>query len=287
MGHNIAILCEKPAERGLDENHTARLEIEECIHFHQDDFRLVWTTEEFLALSDDFFSAAKKLRDIGAPPTTEHMLQLSGRMFDHKCMHHDRIAAELTKDGTIHMHFKNLRLHMTKMDFYEFADGMREALLSLDKIMSTTVDITSDSVLKPGVCSEYLEMLDKYCAGEFPKEDYTSMAGLRDLKDWYERHPKGDNTTEADLKREDGMLPSPWCGTPPIDVSRRYLFSLYESVKQWGYAGGPFNGDLMPVYKYENGSTYLKGAHRTAVLLKLGYTDVEVALADKPTGWGL
>jgi hypothetical protein len=102
---------------------------------------------------------------------------------------------------------------------------------------------------------------------------------------WYERHPQGDETTEADLQRPTERLPNKFPGTIPEDLNTRYPYAVYESIKEWGYAKGPFHDDLMPAYQYPNGNVYLKGAHRTAALLVLGYTEIDVLLVAPPAGW--
>jgi len=289
MGYNIRMLEEKHAEKGLDENHTSRLELEECIHFHESDLRLVWTTEQFLKLAEVFSAAKKKAEELGSPDSTEHMNMLANVTFDSPIMHEDRIAAEVTRDGSIHVHFKNLRIHMTPMDFYEFADGMRNALMSLNNYLMQVIDITAENIIRPSVVDEYLKVLDSHLAGDkVPTAE--DVATLRYDMKWFERHPGcGDRgqVEEESLQRKSGNLPSPWQGPQPQDLSYRYLISLYGSIKKWGYASGPFAQDLMPAYQYPNGKIYLKGAHRSACLLKLGYSKIRVALAEAPTGWSV
>ncbi len=285
MGYNIKMLEERNAEKGMDENHTARLEIEECIHFHTDDFRFVFTTQEIIKIAQMFRDGRKILEGMGCPESSEHMVQLGGVFLDNKCMHNDRLAAEVTKDGSIHVHLKNLRIHMTPMDFYEFADGMRNALMSLGQHLETEIDITADNIIIPSIVNNYLSMLKGYDAAvpvvEVPAE---KVSELRYKMKWFKRHPQG-NAVEGNLQRPSGNLPKPFPGVIPEELNTEYLYSMYESIKKWGYASGPFYGDYMPAYKYPNGKIYLKGAHRTAALLHLGITNIKVLMTDAPTGW--
>jgi hypothetical protein len=73
MGYNINILAEKNALSKRDVNHSARLELEECIHFHVDDFRFMWTTKEFLHLADIFAQAKEKVTEMGCPDQSDRM----------------------------------------------------------------------------------------------------------------------------------------------------------------------------------------------------------------------
>lgn len=287
MGHNIKMLMEKRAEKGMDENHTARLELEECIHFHMDDFRFVFTVSEFLRLVELFKGAGQTLADYGNPESSEHMILLQGMFLDNKCMHNDRLAVEVTKDGSIHMHIKNLRTHMTAMDYYEFADGIRETIPELCRHLQTTINLEDPNLIFPSISDRYVEALKEYDEGKHPEVSADEAAGLKVRMRWYERHPKGDSTVESDLQRPSGHLPSPWPGVVPEDLSFRYLFALYESIMEWGYAAGPYEDDLMPAYKYPNGKIYLKGAHRAAVLRHINSEigPVKVILAAAPTGW--
>lgn len=287
MGHNINMLEERNAEKGMDENHTARFEIEECVHFHTDDFRFVFTTQEALKIAQMFTEGKKILEDLGSPEYLEHMVQLGGVFLDGKCMHNDRLAAEVTRDGSIHVHLKNLRIHMTPMDFYEFADGMRNALMSLGQHLETEIDITADNVIIPSIAYNYLDMLKEYYSPGYqgPEVPAEKVSELRYKMKWHKRHPQGDGTKEEDLQRKSGYLPKPFPGVIPDSLNEDYLYSMCESIKKWGYASGPFYGDYMPVYKYPNGKIYLKGAHRTAALLHLGITNIKVLMTDAPTGW--
>lgn len=286
MGHNICMLAEREFVSKHDVNHTARIELQECIHFHIDLFRFVWASKEFVEIAKMFNEARVKLEAMGTPEATESMNLLGGVVLEGKCLHHNRAAAEITKDGTLHTHVKNLRLHTNAMDFYEFADCIGVAKNTLCHELKRSIDITVSNMIVPSVATvEYLPLLSRYDAGEFPIEAAEDVVMLRKKIKWYLRHPMGDETTEADIQRPSGYLPSPFPGTPPVELNNRYLFSLYESIKKWGYASGPFFEDFMPAFQYPDGRVYLKGAHRTACLLHLGFKEIDVILSEPPSGW--
>lgn len=283
MGFNVKMLAEKQAAPGLHHGHALNIEIEECIHFHLEDFRFVWTTQELLKIADAFADAKKFVIDLGTPEYTDRHYTTGSVTFDGPRMHNDRWAVEMTRDGTIHIHNKSLRTHMTQADFYEYATMMGRALLSLNTALKTTINITDTNIRFPSPVSNYIPMLERYDQGLEEKQKAEDVSRLRDEVKWYITHPKGKETTDADLQRPSGMLPSKFPGIVPEELNTRYLFSLYESIKKWGYATGPFYNDLMPAYKYKDGSIYLKGAHRSAVLKHLGYTSVDVILTAPPT----
>jgi hypothetical protein len=285
MGYNIKMLDERCAEKGEDEEHSARLELEECIHFHMDAMRLVFTTQDFLKLADMFTSSAQKVREMGEPETLDKMVQLGRVWFDHPCMHNDRIATEITKDGTIHTHHKNLRIHMPQADFYEWADGIRDSILGLSDFLRTTIDITDPNVIYHPIVEHHMTVLSDQTWPEIMSADPEEVGELKKKMKWYLSHPMGDETTEADLQRPSGRLPARFPGDIPEELDRQYLFALRASIEKYGYAKGPFIDDLMPAYRYTDGRIYLKGAHRTAVLLSLGYTKIDVALSEPTTSW--
>jgi hypothetical protein len=72
------------------------------------------------------------------------------------------MAVEVTRDGSIHFHYKNFRLHVTAMDFYELADVMREVLLSLCVHLRKKIDITASNTICPSISNEYVKLLEEY-----------------------------------------------------------------------------------------------------------------------------
>lgn len=286
MGYNIAILDERRAQKGDDDVHSARAELEECIHFHTDAVRLVFTTQEMLKIADIFITAKKELLAMGSPDTLPQMKSFGSVMFNEPCLHNDRFAVEVTLDGTVHIHHKNLRLHLSQMDFYDVADGFKDAVLTLCDHLKTEIDITASNITYHPIADKYIEQLNSYIRGNGDRAIAEEVSKLKYDMRRYEVLPNGPNTTtEQDIQRPTGRLPDKFPGNIPDDLNKAYLLSLYESVRKWGYADGPFYGDLMPAYKYQDGRIYLKGAHRTAVLKVIGYTNIEVALSKPPTAW--
>jgi len=285
MGHNIEMLNESAAQKGDDDVHSARLELEECIHFHTDAVRLVFTTEELLKMVDIFDNAKKEILGMGSPSFLKHMVSFGNVVFGKPCLHNDRVAVEVTLDGTIHIHHKNLRLHFSQMDFYDFADSVMDAGKALCQHLKTEIDINGAGVVYHPVTENHIKLLHEYVDGKYPKANAEDVTELKYKMRRYEVLPKGDSTVEADLQRPTGRLPDKFPGDIPVELDRNYLFSLYESIVKWGYASGPFYGDFIPAYKYSDGRVYLKGAHRAAVLKVSGYTKINVMMSTPPTAW--
>src|SRR3990167_6456608 len=270
MGYNISILGERHAPPGLYHGHAFNLELEECIHLHLEDLRIVLTKTEFLALTDTFKRGERFLADLGYPEASERHYTLAGCILNGKRLQSDRMAIELTREGTIHIHNKCLRIHMIQSDFWEFADMLEEAKYTLMRENLTKIRINDHNIVIPSPVSEYLTMLEEYYGGASALDVKELSMNVR----WYITHHKGNSTTEADLQRPGGILPSDWrYGSIPTELNKKYLFSLYESIKEYGYAKGPFYGEYIQAYRYPDNKIYLKGAHRVACMKKLNINE--------------
>lgn len=280
MGYNISILSEGCGLPGLDHGHAFNLELEECIHFHLEDLRIVLTKQEFLAIADAFSKGEKFFRELGSPEISEKHYTLAGCRLEGKRLQSDRLAVELTRDGTVHVHNKCLRIHMTQADFWIFADVLEESKYTLMRENITRIKIDDPKITIPSPVKEYLVMLENYTGGASPLDVKELSMQIR----WYLSHPKGDKTTEADLQRPLGSLPPDWrYGSIPEELNRKYLYSLYESIKTWGYAKGPFFGEYMQAYRNSDNTIYLKGSHRVACLKKLNINEIDVFLTEPAT----
>lgn len=275
------MLAEREANPGLDHGHAINIELEECVHFHLEDWRFVWTMDEFRKIASAFRQAEEKAHQLGFPNCTVEHHNLGHAILDEP-MHSDRLAVEITSNGTLHLHNKSMRLHMYPQDFYDYAEAMREAQLALNQHHAQEVNITDENIAYHSVTHLYLKWLDEYLE-TVDQVNPTEIGKLADQVRWHIRHPNG--ASEDKLQRPDGHLPKYPYGQIPEDLNRRYLACIYESIKEWGYASGPFEYDYMPAYKLDTGKIYLKGAHRTAALVKLGYTNIKVVLTDPPSGW--
>jgi hypothetical protein len=81
------------------------------------------------------------------------------------------------------------------------------------------------------------------------------------------------------LKREDG---TEFRGRSVqlTDIDKTHLFTIFESIKKYRYGEGPYKYDYIRAERKDNGKIYLTGAHRVACLLKLGYDEVPVVVAN-------
>jgi hypothetical protein len=81
MGTNINIFSEKNGPYYYDKASPARLELEECIHFHLGSYRFVWSTEEFKEIAQLFEQAYQKIVEMGSPEISDKMISLSDRTY--------------------------------------------------------------------------------------------------------------------------------------------------------------------------------------------------------------
>jgi len=288
VGRNIDILSENRAPtEGV--SHGARLEHEECVHYHEDEFRLVYTMEEFRRIAQIWVEGLEDARKIGFPETYHHISLGQGQNLGKPCLHDNRMAAELTADGTIHVHLKNLRIHLKQSEFVEFADMLAQARVSLGARHHILLNISEplpEHILIPSVVQHHRRAIQEYKRNQNEHQSSDDIGWLAHRIRWLTEHPQGNQEVEEDLQRADGRLPLVFPSTPPADLDRKYAVVVYEAIRRWGFADGPFYGQAMPAYRYRNGQIYLKGAHRTAAALELGLKEIPVLLMDPPTGWG-
>lgn len=282
VGQNIEILAESSSTPGLHCHHAVTLELQECVHFHMEDFRFMWTVQELLAIAKAFEQAQKKVIELGIPESLEHMQMLGQVILDGDRLHQNRWAMELTKDGTIHFHNKSLRTHMFQADFQELCELFREASIELRQYGKQSINLSNAIIKYHPVVKQHRETLRSYISSN-RQADPNEVVKLEYQRRWYRKFPQGK--TEDTLQRPNGLLPTTWPGTVPDDFDKRYLYTIYESIKHFGYACGPFWGQLIPAYKQRDGSLYLIGSHRVASLLELGINQIDVFVCEPPSDW--
>lgn len=277
MGNIKEILSETIiGKKGIYENHS-RLEIEENIHLHYRDCRYVLKKEDFLNLVKLFNDAYQKYKEIGAPENTKEMVQLSGEPLDYS-IHGNRLGCELGYDETVHIHYRDLRLHLNRPDFRIMSENLHIGNLMLNVLDSKIVDLKDKNIRLHPVVYQHIENLKKYDNGEYPKENPEDIIKyLLDIKR-YESHP--DN----DIKRPKGF-PINYPGKISSDLDKKYLFCMYESMKKYGYAEAPFYGQYIIIYKENESTLYVKDSHRVSCLLHLGMTNVRALITEPESGW--
>jgi hypothetical protein len=273
MGLNEAMLAEAEGPYYYKNAAPVRLELEECIHFHSDNLRLIWTVEDFKKIYPLFKVAFEKLEKQGFPKQSEFMQLLSGQKLPNSSLQYNRWAIELTKGGLIHIHIGNLRIHLPQIDFEALANFFKESLVEFYSECCSTIDITDSNIILPAhVNTEYLPFLDDYKKGLFPKIKATDVGRLKASVKWFIRLNDFEN-----IQREMDKSFVFKFGEVPEDLDKQYLFAIYESIKEWGYADGPFYREYIHCIQLED-KIQVMSAHRVAALLALGYKKIPVFL---------
>jgi hypothetical protein len=286
MGYNLKVLAERAVDQTLYYEHGCNLELRECIHDHVEDFRMIYTEEEFLKMSDHWIAARKKYEEMGRPEChPDRMDGLSTLILDGDRLHHDRFAVEFVRGGaekdgggdTLHVHYRNQRMHLTKRDFYRMALAMEEARRSYNQDYSEEVRLSDPQVTLRQVASEtYVPWLEEYIADEsIPRAD------ANDFWDLFLEVKK--LTRPEDDQRPDGGWTQdvPRTRTVPEDVNKRYLYTVYECIKKYGYGRGPFKYDYVRAHvNKDTGLLEITGSHRAAALKVLGYDTITVTVTN-------
>jgi hypothetical protein len=276
MGFNVEMLSEAQGPYYYSKAPT-RLELEECIHFHFDNFRFLWTTSEFKKVFSLFNEAKDKLEETGWLEKSYPMKFLSGDLLENKSLQYNRWAIELTQGDWIHIHLGGLRILLTPLDFEHLFSMFREASIEFYNKIKTNIDITTSDIGLPShVKTTYLPLLKKYEEGQFTKVKATDVGRLRAKVKWFICHAEGNRSSDEIQRKMDEPFNFTY-GTVSEDLDTEYLFAIYESIKEWGYADGPFYGELINAYQLED-RIQIGSAHRIAVLLALGYKKTDIFL---------
>lgn len=281
-GHIDKILAERQiGKRGLYSNH-ARLEISENIHFHYRDSRLVLTPETMEVLGKMFGSAVKKWNELGRPEIGpnpyEQVDTLAESPLPDEGHHASRFGVEEEKDGTIHIHHRDLRIHLKPADFLFFAREMQTAYLQYCRHHAT--DVSIKSLKYHQVVDKYVQILSDYdkTGEKIDIDRITEVDGFLTIKNL------GSMSPSLGTKRPNG-LPDDVPRNIPENMNRLYLLRLYESIKKHGYAKGPYQYQYIRIYGDRNGILTVKDSHRLACLIHLGYDKVKAVVVAAESGW--
>lgn len=270
MGHIINILREETVGKEIDNE--ARLEIEECIHLHINDLRIIMTKENFLAISDLFSAARKKYDEMGQPESLPTMQSLGGTKIG-KLLSHNRFGIEHQIDNTFHIHHKNLRIHLNSGDFLGIMNLCGDARQNIPESFVREVLVSECSY--HDIVNHYIALLNDYDKGMYPREDPGSIITLRNemIRAW-------SNT--GDWSKRVLGFPDVIHGPISDELDRRYLFTVYESIRQYGYASGPMARRYIWAYMRFD-KVHITGSHRMAVIKKLDYRTIKVFLMSQPS----
>ncbi len=299
MGENINLLSERIiGNKGMDAG--TRLELHENVHFHYKDSRFVLGGKDFYNIAKMFEDGVKKFVEMGMPESCNDaklLAETNLRGIDGNVdgYHSNRLGCELTSDGTIHIHYRDLRIHLKKTDFLIFANVIRQGLLTLNEANCVILPLNNikddinnqkSGVFIPDIAIlKYLPLLKKYdeeiVEGKIEQVSAEDVIKLNMETKFYER--LGDKNIQRPNGLNDlGLYP----GLIPEELDNRYLYSIYESIKKYGYAKGPFLNEYIIAYKLDGvdrtdeGRIYIKDAHRIASLIHLGYKEIMVTLVD-------
>lgn len=272
MGSIVDILRERFIGPGVY-NNTALLEINECVHFHYRDLRLVLLKEDFLSLCELFKRAEKKYHEIGSPQSTEKMVSLADVSIS-PGISNNRMGIEIQVADDVHIHYRDLRIHVNIADLLAMCEVFGTSQLNIPSRYITELNI-SDCFYHP-VVNDYVKFLKEYSSGA-PK----SVAGMKTLRNrmitmW---------SKVGDLALRVMGFPKDYPRQHNKEDDYDYLIALYESIKKYGYVPDDLDVGYMVAYKQKNGRIYLTGSHRLASLIALGHSKIKVILVSPETNW--
>lgn len=263
MGNIKHILSEREIGPGFYDK-SSRLEIHEKIHYHFNENRLIWDKKTFLKMLEMFKEAEVAYYQLGCPEETSDMHLLARSDNFPEQISHNRIAAEEQSDGRIHLHIKNLRIHLGMGDLYVFCETFENAWLSMSMDHSKLVDI-KDLKYHP-VVEEYMEWLREYKDTsenwQFLKRMITRMKSAV------------GKFSERNLGFPEGYPVS-------IDpkVQRRYLYALYKDIVEKDIQSP------IVCYRLKDGSLQVINSHRFAIEKFSGMSSIKVIIVEKESNW--
>ncbi len=284
MGHNLKVLAERPVDQTLYYDHGCALELRECIHDHVEDFRMIYDEEEFIRMSDHWINARREYEERRRPRCHSGLSEtLSNFRLDGQRLHHDRLGIEFVqggadKDGggdTIHIHYRNQRIHLSKRDFYRMCLTFEEARRSYNIDYATKIKLSDPNVvLREVAVNEFAQWLREYAEGDVPRAEPGDFWDMF-LESKMLNRPEG-------IQRPDGgwLQGQPRTRDLPEDFNKRYLYTIFECIKKYGYGEGPFKYDYIRAHTNEHGQIEMSGSHRAACLKALGYDEISVVVTN-------
>jgi len=263
MGKIKTILSEKEIGKGFYDR-SARLEIHEKIHLHFNENRCIWDKKTFLKMIDLFKEAEFQYYALGCPEETSDMHLLAREDNFPEQISHNRIAIEQQKDSKIHLHYKDLRIHIGEGDLYVFCETFENAWLSMCIDHSKVVDI-KDLKYHP-VVDEYVEQLKGYKEPDKSWQFYKKrIIKLRSLVGNWSKRNLG--------------FPKDFPGNIPKDLQTSYLYALYKDI---------IEKDIQsPIvcYRLKDDSLQVINSHRFAIEKFSGMSSIKVVILEAESNW--
>lgn len=276
MGTIKRILVERRIGRqGYYPDH-ARLELAENVHLHWRDLRLVMSITDMLILRGILSDGVSAWETMGRPESLPEFKVLDENRLRDEGYHADRLAVEEQDDGSVHIHYRDLRIHLMPADMLLLARQLRWAMLEYIRSHVETVDITT--LNRHSIVETYLRWL-KERELISPTIDVEELGLLIRQRQYLSRL--------YGLARPNG-LPDDTGFKDSRELDRRYLFAIADSIKEFGYGGdSPYGYDYLVVYRLPDGSLYCKDSHRLACLLHLGIVEnkASAVVVDAESGW--
>lgn len=286
MGYHLKLLSEEQVDQTLYYDHSCTIELRECVHDHFEDMRPVYNKEEFLAMSDHWIEARKKFDELGQPEPEEQNCTLHTFRLPGERLHHQRAALEFCRGGadkdgggdTLHFHYRHVRTHLSKRDFNVLCGLWKQGDKAYARHVKELVDLTAPNV-KVGqiVLEHYIPWLQEYIDNsDIPRENADNF--------WDMYLESKELIRPEDQQRPDGGWLLDVDGnevrtrTIPEDFNKKYLYTIYECIKKYGYGAGPFKYDYVHVQRFPDETYLVRGSHRAAVLTVLGYTEIPVVI---------
>lgn len=230
---------------------TARIEIEEAIHFHLDEYRFLWSKERFLEIADLFKEAVKRFEQEGSPEETSPMIALSVKQTLPSKFAPNRCAVELEENGTIHFHLRDFRIHMNEGDLVVLYEIIENAYNNLIRTNGRLQTIPLNEIKDyHEVVNQYVNWLKEYKEGVYntPPEDFL----------FYKNQMILQKTSVGDFFKRNKGFPDDFPGDVDIETDRNYLFSLYNDIVE--------NGIRNPLLAYKiDGGIKIISSHRFAI----------------------
>jgi len=275
MGKHARILSERPIEPALYSDWPLTVELRETFHLHYRNWRPVVNKEQFLLIADALTRARQEFDRLGQPdPDASQSLGLADVKLPPP-LHQNRLALEHCVDDTIHFHFDDMRLHVDEKTFFRMGLVFREGLQEYCKHNATIIKL-SEAVCPGRALEPYLSWLDEYLASEHREDPDDFADRLLEMKRC--QRPEDEQRYSAGwLKHPDGTEYR--TRLVPKEINKRYLCTMYESIKKYGYGQGPYKYDYIRAVRL-GGKIQLTGAHRAACLIKLGYEEIPVVVTN-------
>lgn len=268
MGHIKHVLKEREVGEGFYDL-TARLEIEEAIHFHYNDMRLFLDKKRFLKLCKMFSEAKKKFDDMGSPETTDVMHLLSNCELEPSEIG-GRIGIEIQEDNRVHIHYNDLRIHLTLGDLFVFFETFEQASHNMPEDRVKLLKF--DECDFPEVVWDYIKMLEGYSPR--PKNNYNHFKNKIINK----------QSALGNMATRNFGLPTGFPAKYDPRLNEAYLKLLYGYIKRHGYAIGAHERKYMVAYDLPE-KPHILNSHRLAVLMSLGFTSAKCYLVEKESNW--